>query len=92
MLGPILSSTIAAFAVPGPLDIIGRDGRGHGGRPIGALHDNLDTAIRLALDADRSACVAEARFYDWEHCTDLFVAGLAVRAAAATSRTMLVAA
>ena len=70
---------VAAYPVPGPLDIIGVDGRGvHGGsRRIGALDEDLGAAIHLALAADRGAAVAEARRYSWEHCTDLFEAGLA---------------
>jgi glycosyltransferase involved in cell wall biosynthesis len=69
---------VAAFPVRGPIDIIGPDGRGvHGGdRPIGALNEDLGRAITLALQADRQACVAEARHYDWETCTDAFERGL----------------
>ena len=69
---------VAAFPVRGPIDIIGRDHRGvHGGdRPIGALDENLGRAIELALQADRQACIAEARHYDWEACTDAFERGL----------------
>ena len=71
---------IAAFPVPGPLDIVGPDGRGvHGGKaPIGALDENLGRAIEHALDADRDAAAAEASHYSWERCTDRFLAGLAV--------------
>lgn len=70
---------VAAFPVAGPLDILGPDGRGvHGGtRAIGALSDDLASAIRAALTAEPSACVAEARHYDWDACTDRFLAGLA---------------
>jgi glycosyltransferase involved in cell wall biosynthesis len=70
---------VAAFPVPGPLDIIGEDGRGvHGGsRRIGALDEDLSSGIRRALTADRVAAAAEARQYSWDHWTDLFEAGLA---------------
>ncbi|GLR48782.1 glycosyltransferase family 4 protein [Sphingomonas astaxanthinifaciens] len=70
---------VAGFPVPGPRDILGPRGTGtHGGdRRIGAVHEDLAVAIRLALDADRAACVREAAHYDWERCTDAFVAGLA---------------
>jgi glycosyltransferase involved in cell wall biosynthesis len=70
---------VAAYPVPGPLDIVGSEGRGvHGGsRRIGALDDHLAAAIRLALTSDRGAAASEARNYSWEHCTDLFEAGLA---------------
>jgi glycosyltransferase involved in cell wall biosynthesis len=71
---------VAAFPVPGPLDIISLDGRGvHGGhRPIGALSDDLADAIAQALSADRAACAVEAAHYAWDRCTDRFLAGLAI--------------
>jgi hypothetical protein len=67
--------------VPGPIDILGRNGAGRhgGGQPIGALDENLETAIRRALLADRKACTVEAAHYEWDRCTDEFLAGLAVR-------------
>ena len=71
---------VAAFPVRGPLDIIGTHGCGHGGHArIGALDENLDSAIALALSADRSACAAEGQRYSWSNCTDQFLAGLEVR-------------
>jgi glycosyltransferase involved in cell wall biosynthesis len=79
---------VAAYQVAGPLDILGADGKGvHGGhRPIGAVHADLATAIRRALEAERAACVEEAAFYDWERCTDAFVAGLAIKGIGAVLR------
>lgn len=79
---------VAAYPVPGPLDILGRDGRGvHGGqRRIGAVDQYLAVAIQRALTADRVAAVAEARHYGWEACTDRFLDGLATDAPVATSR------
>lgn len=76
---------VAAFPVAGPLDILGRDGRGvHGGtHAIGALSEDLDAAITAALRADRNACVAQASHYDWDACTDRFLAGLAFNPALA---------
>ena len=80
---------VAAFPVPGPLDILGRDGRGRGGSPVGVLDASLETAITRALPMDGATCRAEARHHDWTACTDQFVAGLtpwhgaAMRAAAA---------
>jgi glycosyltransferase involved in cell wall biosynthesis len=69
---------VAAFPVPGPMDIIGKGDCGHhgGGLPIGALDQNLDRAIHRALLADRQACVSEAAHYEWDRCTDKFLAGL----------------
>ncbi|HEY0269477.1 MAG TPA: glycosyltransferase family 1 protein [Sphingomonas sp.] len=67
---------VAAHPAPGALDIIGRDGRGGGPARIGALADHLSDAIAQALGADRAACVAAGRRYDWAVCTDQFLAGL----------------
>ncbi len=69
---------VAAFPVPGPLDILGADSRGvnGGSERIGALGEDLDAAIALALSARRGACATEAAHYGWEACTDRFVAGL----------------
>jgi glycosyltransferase involved in cell wall biosynthesis len=72
---------VAAYPVPGPIDIVGRRGVGHygGELPIGALDEDLASAIRRALKADRQACVVEAANYEWDRCTDEFLAGLALR-------------
>ena len=40
---------------------------------------NLEAAIRQALPADRRACAEEAAHYEWDRCTDRFLAGLAWR-------------
>ena len=76
---------VAAYPVRGPLDIIGAMGRGLGGcaTRIGALDDNLAMAIRVALGASSRACVEEGQRYDWERCTDQFLAGLRPSHAAA---------
>jgi glycosyltransferase involved in cell wall biosynthesis len=80
---------VAAYPVAGPIDIIGPDGTGmHGGsKRIGALHENLDEAIRLALAADRAACAAEGARYQWDLCTDRFLEGLAWRHGKAPGRS-----
>jgi glycosyltransferase involved in cell wall biosynthesis len=72
---------VAAYPVPGPIDILGRNGLGcHGATlPIGSLDEDLGTAINRALLADRNACVAEAAHYEWDRCTDDFLAGLVMR-------------
>lgn len=68
---------VAAFPVQGPLDVIG------GARlRVGAMDEDLGTAIRQALGAKRSVCAAEGRRYSWDACTDQFEAGLAVRTSA----------
>lgn len=70
---------VAAFPAPGPADILGGNGRGiHGGVDrIGAISENLNEAIALALTADRRAAAIEATHYGWDRCTHLFLAGLA---------------
>ena len=72
---------VAAFPVPGPIDILGPEGKGvHGGqRRIGAADDELSKAIRRALTADRVAASAEARNYSWDRCTERFLQGLAAQ-------------
>jgi glycosyltransferase involved in cell wall biosynthesis len=70
---------VAAYPVPGPLDILGPDERGiHGGSGrIGALDEDLASAVRRALRADHTAAAKEAVHYGWERCSDAFLAGLA---------------
>jgi glycosyltransferase involved in cell wall biosynthesis len=70
---------VAAYPVPGPIDILGSDNKGmHGGsRPIGALDEDLAKAVAGALRASRKASAAEALHYSWEACTERFVSGLA---------------
>ncbi|WP_156677734.1 glycosyltransferase family 4 protein [Sphingomonas profundi] len=73
---------VAGYPVRGPLDVIGLGGRGPGDRaagPIGALDEDLAAAVARALTADRAACLAEGRRYDWDTCTAAFLAGLAPR-------------
>ena len=67
---------VAAFPVPGPLDVLGADGRGRGGAPVGVLDERLGRAIDRALRLDRRACVAEAAHHGWDASTDQFLAGL----------------
>ena len=75
---------VAAYPVPGPLDIVGADGRGiHGGTArIGAVDEDLGRAVARALTADRRAAAREAAHYSWDRCTSLFFAGLSGPAAA----------
>jgi glycosyltransferase involved in cell wall biosynthesis len=75
---------VAAYPVPGPLDILGAKERGiHGGRGrIGALDEDLAKAVARALTANRRAAAKEATHYSWDRCTNLFFAGLASSAAA----------
>ncbi|MBA2934229.1 glycosyltransferase family 1 protein [Sphingomonas sp. CGMCC 1.13654] len=81
---------VAAFPVRGPIDIVGASGTGMFGglARIGALDDDLEEAIRLAMTADRAACAGEGRRYSWERCTAQFLAGLAPVAAPARAVTV----
>ena len=80
---------VAGYPVPGPLDIIGRDGRGvHGGDGvIGSVKEDLEQAVRQALIADRTAAAKEASHYSWASSTEKFVRGLAVEAGSFTDTT-----
>ena len=68
---------VAAFPVPGPIDILTN--------AVGAMNADLSEAIASALTRDRSACPAFAAQYSWAASADQFLAALApldVRAAA----------
>ncbi|MEN9932847.1 MAG: hypothetical protein RIS17_1420 [Pseudomonadota bacterium] len=80
MVEALASGTpVAAYPVPGPLDIIGHDGYGPDGRApgrVGALCHHLTDAMVKALGARRADCVAQGRRHDWDACVDQFVAAL----------------
>lgn len=64
---------VAAYPVTGPIDIITRP-------ELGCLHNDLESAIRSALVTGQpDHCIAEARTYSWERCTDQFEANLVNR-------------
>lgn len=70
---------VAAFPVPGPLDVIGREGRGPDGSlpaTIGALDEDLDLAIRKALRLDPMGAAVIGASYSWNRATDQFIAAL----------------
>ncbi|MGE4411621.1 MAG: glycosyltransferase family 4 protein [Sphingobium sp.] len=70
---------VAGFPVPGPLDIIGANGRGPESAlaaPVGVLYDDLTAAIDGALRLDRSTAADYGRSFQWSRCTDQFEAGL----------------
>lgn len=56
---------VAAFPVTGPLDVIG-------GKPVGALDEDLRAACLRALEVDRALCRAHAARYSWEACARRF--------------------
>jgi glycosyltransferase involved in cell wall biosynthesis len=60
---------VAAFPVPGPLDVIG-DSRG------GVMHADLRTACLRALDLPRAAARARAETFSWAAATTQMLAAL----------------
>jgi glycosyltransferase involved in cell wall biosynthesis len=61
---------VAAFPVQGPLDVV------HVGHN-GVLDEQLDVAIRGALELESAPCQAFAQLHTWERCTRQFVGHLA---------------
>jgi glycosyltransferase involved in cell wall biosynthesis len=59
---------VAAFPVPGPLDIVTNE--------VGAMSEDLSRAIDAARYCDRARCVAYGASYSWESATRQFLAGL----------------
>lgn len=59
---------VAAFPVPGPLDILNDS--------VGAMSDTLPRAIDAARYCDRSACAAHGAGYSWDAATRQFLSGL----------------
>jgi len=60
---------VAAYPVPGPLDVIGDSG-------AGVLDDDLRTAALGALEIPRERCRAHALCYTWGASADQFVGNL----------------
>ncbi|MFM5885705.1 MAG: glycosyltransferase family 4 protein [Novosphingobium sp.] len=70
---------VAAYPVPGPLDIVGPDGRGPDNThpaTVGALDEDLGLAIRKALRCDPLGAAVLGASYSWDRATDQFVAAL----------------
>jgi len=62
---------VAAYPVPGPLDVIGRDGPG-------CLNEDLGHALVEALrTSDPEHCRRHALGYSWDRCVELFTGYLA---------------
>jgi glycosyltransferase involved in cell wall biosynthesis len=60
---------VAAYPVPGPLDVIGQSG-------AGCLNEDLTKACIDALSIDRSATLGRAEFFSWTRCTEEFLSAL----------------
>jgi glycosyltransferase involved in cell wall biosynthesis len=60
---------VAAFPVPGPLDVIGNSG-------AGCLDDDLWKAAMTALSVDRALCRDHARQFSWETSARQFLGNL----------------
>lgn len=60
---------VAAYPVPGPLDVVGDS-------PAGCLGDDLTKATAQALTIDRSLCRQHALGFSWDKCADLFMSHL----------------
>ncbi|UVI40735.1 glycosyltransferase family 4 protein [Qipengyuania spongiae] len=67
---------VAAFPVPGPLDIVTE--------ATGALSETLERAIDAALYCDRGDCAAHGALFSWEAATRQFLEGLTAAEPAAT--------
>jgi glycosyltransferase involved in cell wall biosynthesis len=62
---------VAAFPVPGPLDVV-QHGR------TGVLDDDLRAACLAALELDPDECVRWARDHSWRRCADMLRDNLAI--------------
>jgi glycosyltransferase involved in cell wall biosynthesis len=79
---------VAAFPVPGPVDVIEQD-------VTGVLHQDLSEAIRSALRLERRVCAERGAGFSWHAATAQFLAGLApiplaLRATLAVSRSSVI--
>ena len=74
---------VAAFPVPGPLDVIGREGRGPNNDPstlwpmrVGVLDQDLARAIAGALSCDRMGAAVYGAGFSWDAATAQFLSAL----------------
>lgn len=81
---------VAAYPVPGPIDILGPTGRGRDGRfpeTVAALDEQLGRAVTRALQLDGKAAAEFAQGFTWKAATDQFLK--AVSAAIPPDRAQL---
>jgi glycosyltransferase involved in cell wall biosynthesis len=73
MLEALASGTpVAAFPVPGPLDVLG-----NALTPVGAMNEDLRAACLDALAVNRVVCRSHAEGWSWARCKSLLRAALA---------------
>lgn len=60
---------VAAYPVPGPLDVVG-------GTDVGVLDEDLAAAARKALAIDPAKCRAYAETYSWDRSVEQFLGNL----------------
>lgn len=69
MIEALASGTpVAAYPVPGPLDVLTEH--------AGAMAERLEDAIAQALRRDAAECLAHGRSFTWEASAEQFLAGL----------------
>ena len=76
---------VAAYPVPGPLDVIGNSG-------CGALDPDLGRAVERALQIPKARCRAYAIGFSWRRCAEQFLANLRPSAAPPTASPIAAAA
>jgi glycosyltransferase involved in cell wall biosynthesis len=70
---------VAAFPARGPIDIIGKSGRGFYAelaRPVGVLDESLSRAIYRAQSIGKEDAAAFGKSFSWSLCTNQFVDAL----------------
>jgi glycosyltransferase involved in cell wall biosynthesis len=69
---------VAAFPVPGPIDVVGDSG-------AGVLSEDLRAAALAALDISRAAPLAHAQSFTWEACAKQFLDNVTLARAGLTT-------
>ncbi len=60
---------VAAYPVPGPLDVVSD-------HPVGALHENLGEAVKRTTSISRQDCRDHALRFSWTACAEQFLGNL----------------
>jgi glycosyltransferase involved in cell wall biosynthesis len=70
---------VAGYPVPGPLDVVGAEGRGPYNdlsQPVGGVDESLPVAIAKALSCDKQAAAKYGAGFTWDNAVDQFVSAL----------------